>query len=224
MQRAAMNEQPPQLPDEQVTSAVVNRAKLPSDWPTHKGSREFWEEIGRTVASFGFLEDTLARARFAVAGSRERKEDEIDEIFIQKKWIQSLEVSLYDNLNGLTKRIRKAFMDDGRIPQEVGAEIVERLERLKDWRNALCHGAWTHFAANGCANLRFIRKADDGPEPEMLDGRLSREEIARIRTEVVDLTISLVKVRSHSVFRFQVALGSRERGNGVRTRRWAAYR
>lgn len=177
---------------ERATSAVLDRERAPSDWPTHGGSREFWEELGRTIASFGFLEDTLARVYFAVTGSREcNHQADIDEAFIQE-WIQSLEASLYDSLHGLTKRICKAFADDGRIPQEVGIGIVERLEKLKVWRNALCHGAWTHFDPIGSARLRFFRKTKEGPE--MLDECLSKEEIARIRAEVVDLTTLLMGV------------------------------
>lgn len=177
--------------DEPMMPVVVDRGRLPSDWPAHKGSREFWEELGRTVASFGFLEDTLARVCFAMTGSQECKEDEITEEFVQN-WIQSLEKPLYDNLNGLIKRIRKAFADDERVPQDVGVDIVERSKALNVWRNALCHGAWTHFDVNGSARLRFFRRTREGAEA--LDNSLSQEDIARIRSEAVEVTISLMEV------------------------------
>ena len=186
-----MNQRTPQLPSERTASAIVDRERLPLDCPTNKGSRDLWEELGRTVASFGFLEDTLARTHLAITESRECNQDKIDEVFIQK-WIQSLEASLYDTLNGLTKRICKALADDDRVPQEVGINIVERLKVLAVWRNALCHGAWTHFDANGSARLRFFRKTKEGPE--MLDEHLSPEKIACIRAEAVDLTILLMDV------------------------------
>ena len=174
-----------------MRSVIVERERLPSDWPVHKGNRELWEELGRTIASFGFLEDTLARAYFAITRSRVCREEEVTEEFVQH-WIQSLEKSLYDNLSGLTKRIRKAFADDGRVPQDAGANIVDRLKALNVWRNALCHGTWTHFDANGSARLRFFRKTSEGIEA--LDNSLSREDIASIRSETVDLTVSLMEV------------------------------
>ena len=48
----------------------VDRNKLPAEWPTHRGTPAFWEELGRTVAAFGFLEDTLAKATHAPQGQR----------------------------------------------------------------------------------------------------------------------------------------------------------
>ena len=143
------------------------------------------------MASFGFLEDTLARTCFALTGSRECRQEDVNEAYIQG-WIRSLEVSLYDNLGRLIKRIRDALTDDDRIPPEVGSSIVERLRNLSVWRNALCHGAWTDFDADGFARLRFFRKTNEGPE--MLDDRLSQEKIARIRAEAIDLTILLMDV------------------------------
>ncbi|OSN82119.1 hypothetical protein BV352_03354 [Pseudomonas syringae pv. actinidiae] len=31
----------------------IDREQLPSDYPTHHHSREFWEQLGRTVAAYG---------------------------------------------------------------------------------------------------------------------------------------------------------------------------
>ena len=49
---------------------VVDRARLPENWPTNRGSPAFWEELGRTVAALTHLEDVLARAHFGLTGSR----------------------------------------------------------------------------------------------------------------------------------------------------------
>ncbi|MCI0466534.1 MAG: hypothetical protein L0Y57_05950, partial [Beijerinckiaceae bacterium] len=38
--------------------------KLPAQFPTHLHPPAFWEALGRVVATFGFLEETLGKAIF----------------------------------------------------------------------------------------------------------------------------------------------------------------
>ena len=42
---------------------VVNPSDLPIEYPTHLHSAGFCEALGRTVATFGFLEETLGGGR-----------------------------------------------------------------------------------------------------------------------------------------------------------------
>jgi len=51
-------------------NSVVNIEELPTGFPTHKHPSEFWEALGRTVATFGFLEETLGKAIFAFTATR----------------------------------------------------------------------------------------------------------------------------------------------------------
>ena len=177
----------------------VDRNKLPTEWPTHRGTPAFWEELGRTVAAFGFLEDTLARACFALTATREYANiGEVEAAF--PKWRTKLERSLTDTLASLTSKIAEAFENDDRVPADVGSGIVRRLHELAVWRNALCHGAWVRFDGDGAAWLRYFRRTSDGPEA--LDRSLSSEEIASIRAGAVDVTIRLVDVVAHTDVRF----------------------
>ena len=50
---------------------VVDRPRLPEDWPTNCGSPAFWEELGRTVVTFSHLEDMAARAYFGLTATRQ---------------------------------------------------------------------------------------------------------------------------------------------------------
>ena len=139
----------------------VDRNKLPAEWPTHRGTPAFWEELGRTVAAFGFLEDTLARAYFALTATREYASiGEAEAAF--PKWRTKLERSLTDTLASLTSKVGEAFENDDRVPADVGSDIVRRLHELAIWRNALCHGAWVRFDADGSACLRYFRRTSDG--------------------------------------------------------------
>jgi len=38
---------------------LVDLNNLPSLFPTHRHSPMFWETLGRTIATFGFLEEVL---------------------------------------------------------------------------------------------------------------------------------------------------------------------
>ena len=172
---------------------VVDRARLPDDWPTNRGSPAFWEELGRTVAAFTHLEDMLARAYFGLTASRQYADmEEATAAFPQ--WEKALKELLTDSSYSLTSKLRKAFRDDARVPDEFAGDIIAHLDALRVWRNALCHGAWQEFAGDGSTSLRHFRKGDDGPE--FLDSRLTIETISSIRAEAVALTVDVVDILS----------------------------
>jgi hypothetical protein len=81
--------------------------RLPDHFPTQLHSGAFWEQLGRTVATFGFLEDTLGRAIFALSGTVRYVENEIDEAALAK-WLSTLERALADPLGGLIDAYGKA--------------------------------------------------------------------------------------------------------------------
>lgn len=153
---------------------VVDRACLPANWPTHRASSEFWEELGRAVATFSHLEDMLARAYFGLTGSREYDDmDQAEAAFPQ--WEKDLKASLTDSLYSLISKLRKAFNDDDRVSDDFARGILDRLDELRVWRNALCHGAWQDFDRDGSAALRHFRNTPYGPE--RLDVRLTSEHL-----------------------------------------------
>ena len=78
---------------------VVNRNALPDRFPTHKHEPAFWEALGRTVATFGFLEDVLCKAIFAFTATTHYEEDEIEEAY--RAWLSTLERALVDPLGNL---------------------------------------------------------------------------------------------------------------------------
>lgn len=79
--------------------AVVDRASLPLNWPTHLHTSAFWAALGRAVATFGFLEKTLGRAIFAHTATTEYAEHEIAAAF--RQWLPKPERALSESLGGL---------------------------------------------------------------------------------------------------------------------------
>ncbi len=73
---------------------AVDVEKLPTNFPTHRHTPEFWEALGRTVATFGFLEEALGKAIFSFTGTRQISPDELDGAY--EKWLPTLEKALID--------------------------------------------------------------------------------------------------------------------------------
>ena len=44
----------------------IDRDNLPADWPVNQGAPVFWQELGKTVAAFGYLEHVLASTCYAL--------------------------------------------------------------------------------------------------------------------------------------------------------------
>lgn len=55
---------------------ITDHRKVPVNFPTHLHSVEFWGALGRVVATFGFLEQTLGKAIFSFTATREIPDDE----------------------------------------------------------------------------------------------------------------------------------------------------
>ena len=45
-----------------MKARIVDMDTLPADFPTHRHKSEFWEKLGRAVATYGFLEEVLGKA------------------------------------------------------------------------------------------------------------------------------------------------------------------
>ena len=84
-----------------VIRSKVDRANLPAKWPLDRHAPEFWEQLGRTVATFGFLEEVLWRAIFAFTGTRQYPPEEIQAAF--DAWEPILKKARSDTLTPLLK-------------------------------------------------------------------------------------------------------------------------
>ena len=178
---------------------VVDRPRLPEDWPTNRGSPAFWEELGRTVATFSHLEDMAARAYFGLTATRQFEDwDQAEAAFPQ--WEKELKQSLTDSLYSLTSKLRKAFAADDRVCDDLAGNILARLDELRVWRNALSHGAWHSFEADGSTCLRHFKYTPDGPEA--LESRLTIETISAIRAATAELTVDIVDIVTAAGARF----------------------
>lgn len=90
-------------------AVLVDLGALPANFPTHRHEAVFWEKVGRTVATFGFLEEVLGKATFAFTVRKQHAASESEEAF--EAWLEKpegLEGALMDPLTGLIDRLARA--------------------------------------------------------------------------------------------------------------------
>lgn len=87
------------IDDPDIKRFVVDASRLPLQFPTHKHPAEFWESLDRTVATFGFLEQTLGKAIFSFSAARQFPEQELEVEF--ERWLPTLERALSNPLGSL---------------------------------------------------------------------------------------------------------------------------
>jgi len=119
---------------------VVSRDALPEYFPTHRHAPEFWEALGRAVATFGFLEEVLGKAIFSFTAMRRFPADQVQAEY--EKWLPTLERALIDPLG----RLLRAYGDAVRSnPSTTIANLdilLSDLTEASTIRNVLCHGSW----------------------------------------------------------------------------------
>jgi len=131
---------------------VVDFNNLPFLFPTHRHDPMFWETLGRTVATFGFLEEMLGKAIFAFTATTRHQESEIDAAF--ENWLPTLERALVDPLGSLIDAYGKAVRNNS------DATIENLDETSSGFGNPkrLCHGSWRTPDAGGNSLPLFVNK------------------------------------------------------------------
>ena len=173
----------------------IDRNNFSADWPVNQDAPVFWQELGKTVAAFGYLEHILAKTCYSLLATAERADnllDENDEAL--SRWYQRVLRSQTDSMHGLTRELDRVLDEDSRIPHTLREDLVERLEALRPWRNALCHGAWLGFGKDGSATLNHRHKHEG--VPVAFPPTVTLQNLSDIRAKTVDMTIRIAEVAS----------------------------
>ncbi len=143
---------------------IVDIDNLVVDFPTHLHQPKFWEALGRAVATFGFLEDTIVRAIFALTATTEYDQNSIETAI--ENWPKVLERCLHDTLGALITSFEKAVRDNQKTENVDLPELVSDLREAAALRNILCHGLWNPPDSKGFSIPRFIdRKSQVNTTP-----------------------------------------------------------
>lgn len=188
------------MSDDEINRTVIDRSGLPSMFPTHRHSPEFWEHLGRAIASFGFLEEVLGKAIFAFTATRHYSDEEIDAAY--EAWLPKLERALTDQLYNLAEAYGKAARDNPDTTTENINDLVEDIKEAAVIRNVLCHGSWRSPDAGGSSVPLFVNR-----QKEIFETPINVAYLQQIQRGVADLTCSVVDTVTHMGWQFPGGAG-----------------
>jgi hypothetical protein len=180
---------------------LVDRKTLPTHFPTQGHDAEFWEELGRAVATFGFLEEVLGKAIFAVTATHPYEEDQIDEAL--SKWLPQLKRALTDQLWNLAESYGKAVREHPNAVIENVNSLVEDIKKATQIRNVLCHGSWGTQDNKGASVPFFVNR-----EIEIFTSPIDAVYLREVRKHVVELAVSVIDSVTSMGWQFPGASGT----------------
>jgi len=186
--------------DNETKRYIINQKELPKFYPTHRHSPQFWERLGRTIATFGFLEEVLGKAIFVYTATRQYKEIEIDEAY--KAWLPTLGKALSDSLRSLADSYCKAVKthqaaDLGNIDQ-----LIDSIKKASEIRNVLCHGSWRVPDSSGKSLPLFVNTKN-----EIFETPIDIEFLDQIQAHVQELSCLVIDSVTKLGFRFPGSSG-----------------
>jgi len=182
---------------------LIDFNSLPKHFPTHRHNASFWESLGRVVATFGFLEETLAKAIFSFTATKEYSEEEIDEAF--SKWIPKLERTLSDPLGNLIDTYGKAVRDNPNHKIEKLESFLTDLRSASKIRNVLCHGSWRPPNSQEASVPFFINRQN-----EVFETAIDIAFLEQTQLHVCDLASSVMNSVTHMGWQFPGSNGPGE--------------
>lgn len=191
--------------DEDVNRAIIDRDSLPLKWPTHRHSPEFWEQLGRTVATFGFLEEVLGKAIFAFTATRHfETTSEAQEAYAS--WLPTLERALTDTLKPLADAYVRAVRENAGSSTENIDELVAAIKEASEIRNVICHGSWRTPDREGRSLPLFINKRN-----ETFDTPIDVAFLHQVQSHVAELAATVIDTVTHMGFQFPGGAGPGKR-------------
>lgn len=170
---------------QQPSGQIIDLDRLVKDFPTQAMPGGFWEELGRTVATFGFLEETLLRAYFAITGLREIPEG--DPHGEGRKWRKEIDSAAASELGRLIKLYAQAVRASSKIKVENFDDLVDSLDTARVTRNVLCHGSWGPPDADGRSVPFFVDK-----KIRIFETAMDVPYLHQVRTHVVELACHVI--------------------------------
>lgn len=190
--------------EERINRIIVDRGGLPEMFPTHRHEPEFWEHLGRAIASFGFLEEVLGKAIFAFTATRRYSAEDVDAAY--EAWLPKLERALTDQLVNLAESYGKATRDNSETTTENVSELVEDMKAAAVYRNVLCHGSWRPPDANGASIPLFVNR-----KKEVFETSIDVAFLRQIQAHVAELSCSVVDTVTHMGWQFPGGAGPGKR-------------
>ena len=165
----------------------------------------FWENLGRTIATFGFLEEVLGKAIFAFTATTRYPESEVEAAF--KKWLPTLERALIDPLAGLIDAYGRAVRSNSEASITNLDDLLSELRKASVIRNVLCHGSWRTPDTGGKSLPLFVNR-----QKMVWDTPIDIPYLKQTQKEVAELACEVVTTVTRMGWQFP---GSRGPGKTI---------
>lgn len=191
--------------DDQTRRYKVRRDQFPEAYPTHLHEPAFWEALGRVVATFGFLEEVLGKAIFALTATREYSPDEEEAALAN--WLPTLMRALSDSLGSLIDRYSAELEQHQARTTANWPELIIDLKKASAIRNVLCHGSWRAPDSQGRSVPLFVNN-----KGELFTTPVDVAYLTQVQAEALELISSGIDTVTHMGFQFP---GSRGHGKPI---------
>lgn len=181
--------------EEQIGRFIIDRSGVPAQYPTHRHAPEFWEALGRCVATFAFLEETLGKAIFSFTATRPYGEDEIEQAYAA--WLPKLEHALTDQLGALINNYAKAVRDHPMATVSNLDELLDDLRKASALRNVICHGSWRTPDANEASIPFFVNR-----QKEVFETAIDRRFLLQLQSHAADIVCAVINTVTHMGWQF----------------------
>lgn len=182
---------------------IIDRSRLPSAFPTHAHKPEFWEALGRVVATFGFLEDVLAKAIFALTATTRYEESELARAY--EVWLPTLERALTDPLGSLITTYEAAIRKHTDVKFQNIDALFSDLREASATRNVICHGFWGVPDAAGATVPSFVNR-----KKEVFTTPIDKRFLDQLQKEATALACSVIETVTHMGWQFPGSKGPGE--------------
>ncbi|WP_444454006.1 hypothetical protein ACTTAI_02475 [Rhodobacter capsulatus] len=137
-------------------SSYLDIDQMPEAWPTNRLSSEFWAELGRTVATFGFLEECLSKAYFALSARTPCLPENAEQAVAD--WQKTLEQAVSEPLGKRIQLFEKACRSHPDVDPEKHERLFVELGRGKELRDVICHASWSNCTSSCSAYPLFVSR------------------------------------------------------------------
>lgn len=179
---------------------IVRRSGLPAAYPTHAHDPLFWEALGRAVATFGFLEEMLLRAIFAITVTTSHEVSEAESVYAA--WVLKITRSLSDPLSNLIDTYGKAVREHPEVSVEGFDYLLRDLRKACKIRNAICHGSWGSPDSTGRSIPFYVNR-----QGEIFDTPIDAAFLGHIQNETTDLVCTVIDTVTHMGWQFPGSSG-----------------
>lgn len=140
--------------------------------------------LGQCVANFGWLEEIIKRAIYAL--DRARLADDLTQTELAT-WLDHIGQIADDSLGTLIDQLGAAIRRHPGLRDRDA--IIDRLADLRHYRNLLCHASWRPTERPGHWHPAFV-----AARGEINEGPMSVTDLDRVRQETVDLGAMVLQV------------------------------